>query len=143
MSCCKNTAKPEQMIALLKAEQGTYTLLGLCQKAGRLISGGDAVQKALVAGQVRVLLLAEDLSENSLKKLRLAMSQVNRRAAERLQIWRFGTKESLALAAGKPVRGIWAVCDDNFADGMAKKLALLAENGKAIRLDLKLTEKQN
>lgn len=129
MSFCKNTANDE--LARLKAERGVYSLLGLCQRSGRLVSGSDAVIKTLVGGQTRILLVAEDLSENSRKKLRLALAQLNKQAAARLQIWQFGTKERLGLAAGKPPRGVWAVCDENFADGINKKLSLLVESGKA------------
>lgn len=136
MSFCKNTANDE--LKLLKAEQGVYSLLGLCQKAGRLVSGGDAVIKALATGQVRVLLIAEDLSENSQKKLKIALLQLNKKAAAQLKIRQLGTKERLGLAAGKPPRGIWAVCDENFADGMSRKLDLLAEVGRAAALTCEL-----
>lgn len=136
MSFCKNTANDE--LKLLKAEQGVYTLLGLCQKSGRLTGGGDAVIKVLTAGQVRVLLVAEDLSDNSRKKLKIALSQLSGKAAKQLKIWQFGTKESLGLSAGKPPRGIWAVCDENFADGIAKKLDLLVAAERAVALSLEL-----
>lgn len=136
MSLCKNT--PNKELAILKAEQGVYSLLGLCQKAGRLTSGSDAVVKALAAGQVRVLLVADDLSENSRKKLKAALAQLNKKAAAQLKIRQFGNKERLGLAAGKPPRGVWAVCDENFADGIAKKLDLLAESELAVALNIEL-----
>lgn len=141
MNCCKNTAWNEQDLARLKAEQGAYTLLGLCQKAGRLVSGGDAVQKALAAGQVKILLIAEDLSENTQKKLKLALPLLNKRAVAQLKIWRFGSKESLSIAAGRPPRGIWAVCDENFAAGLNKKLETLAGAKCAVELDMNLAAK--
>lgn len=134
MNCCKNT----ESFKALQAEQGVLSLLGLCQRAGRLISGGDAVQKALLAGQVRLLLVADDLSENSLKKLRLFMPNVSQKSLSKLSIWQFGSKVGLGSAAGKPARGIWAVCDENFADGMAKKLAMLVKADKAHTLDKEL-----
>ncbi len=141
MNCCKNTAKPDEL-KLLKAQQGIYSLLGFCQRAGRLISGGDAVIKALAAGQVRLLLVADDLSENSQKKLRLAVAQSDKKTLASLKVWRFGTKADLAMAAGKPPRGVWAVCDDNFAAGMAQKLAVVATAGLAVPLDAELKAKK-
>lgn len=138
MSCCKNMAKPETEIARAKARQGAYTLLGFCQKAGRLVSGGDAAAKALLAGQVKILLIADDLAENSRKKLRITLAQLSKKAAGELVIWQFGSKESLSIAAGRPARGIWAVCDGNFADGLNKKLELLQDGGEAKRLDIRL-----
>lgn len=141
MSCCKNMASAEGQIARAKARQGAYTLLGFCQKAGRLVSGGDAVAKALLTGQVKILLIADDLAENSRKKLKITLGQLSKRAANELVIWQFGTKESLSIAAGRPARGIWAVCDGNFADGLDKKLELLRDGGEAKRLDVNLLNK--
>lgn len=143
MSCCKNMAAKgaNDELARLKAEQGAYTLLGLCQKAGRLTSGGDAVQKALAAGQVKILLIAGDLSENTQKKLKIALGQLNGRSIDRLTIWRFGSKADLSAATGRPERGIWAVCDENFAAGLNKKLELLQADEKAERLGVDLQKK--
>lgn len=138
MNCCKDMVASEQELARLKAEQGAYTLLGFCQKAGRLISGGDAVQKALAAGQVKLLLIAEDLSENTQKKLKLALGQLAGRAKSQPVIWRFGSKAGLSAATGRPERGIWAVCDENFATGLMEKLQVLQAAGEAELLDVDL-----
>lgn len=137
MNCCKNTAKPDEAaLAELKAEQGVYNLLGLAQRAGRLIGGTDAVQKALASGQVRLVLLAEDLSENSQKRFRQAWAALPPRAKAKTNVWRFGDMERLGRAAGKPPRGVWALADENFAAGISPKLTLLINSGRAVPLDL-------
>lgn len=136
MNCCKNTVKSEAELAALKAEQGVYSLLGLAQRAGRLIGGGDAVQKALPTGQVRLLLLAGDLSENSRKRLRLTWAKLTPAVRGKIAVWQFGDKERLGRSAGKPPRGIWALADENFAAGIDGKLKLLAASGMAEPIDL-------
>lgn len=137
MNCCKNTAKPEgAVIAAKKAENGVYALLGLAQRAGRLVGGGDAVQKALAAGNIRLLLLAGDLSANAQKSLRTAWAKLPPKAKANAEVWRFGDKITLGAAVGKPPRGVWALADENFANGICQKLAMLAESGIAEKIEL-------
>ncbi len=137
MNCCKNMLSnmPENVteadLAALKAEQGVYTLLGFAQKAGKLTGGGEAVALALAKGQVQMVLLAADLSENSRKRFAKMWQQLPKGVSGKVVIWQFGSKEKLGQAAGKPPRGIWAVGDENFAKGLQSKLVLLQEQGKA------------
>ena len=133
MNCCKNMPSnlTEADLIALKAEQGVYTLLGFAQKAGKLTGGGEAVALALSKGQVQMVLLAADLSENSKKKFAKTCQQLPKGLSGKVVIWQFGSKEKLGQAAGKPPRGIWAVGDENFAKGLQSKLELLQKQGKA------------
>ena len=133
MNCCKNMPSDltEADLIALKAEQGVYTLLGFAQKAGKLTGGGEAVALALSKGQVQMVLLAADLSENSKKKFAKTWQQLPKGLSGKVVIWQFGSKEKLGQAAGKPPRGIWAVGDENFAKGLQSKLELLQKQGKA------------
>ena len=66
-----------------------YRLLGLCMKAGRLLSGSEQVKTAVKAGKGILLILAEDSSERTKEEyIRLAkLSGIT---------WRiFGEKEKL------------------------------------------------
>jgi ribosomal protein L7Ae-like RNA K-turn-binding protein len=111
----------------LPAEQGIYTLLGFAQKAGRLVGGDEAVALALQKGQTKIVLLAEDLSANSLSRFRQRWQALPLKVQKNVAVWRFGDKAALGLATGKPPRGIWAVSDENFCRGLAAKLKILAE----------------
>ncbi len=111
---------------LLPSEQGIYTLLGFAQKAGRLTSGNDAVRLQLAKGGVRLVLLAQDLSENSREDFLKNFERLPRRTRDVVDVWLFGRKDELGLAAGKAARGIWALSDENFAGGMISKLETLA-----------------
>ncbi len=128
MNCCKNTPSEAELLAL-KAEQGVYTLLGLAQRAGKLTAGTDAVIAAWTRGDARLVLLAADLSENSLKRLNKACCKPA--AGQNVTIWRFGGKERLGLAAGRRPCGVWSLSDVNFADGLNAKLTALQKAGLA------------
>ncbi len=133
MNCCKNTPNTpnEANLAALKAENGVYALLGLAQRAGKLTAGTDAVIAARARGDAKLVLLAADLSENSLKRLSKACRQP---AGKNIAVWRFGTKERLGQAAGRRPCGVWALGDSNFAEGLAAKLAALQKAGQAERI---------
>lgn len=128
MNCCKNTPSEAELLAL-KAENGVYALLGLAQRAGKLTGGTDAVIAAAGRGEAKLVLLAADLSANSLKRLRKAWQ--NLPGAGSINCWRFGAKERLGLAAGKRPCGVWSLSDVNFADGLDAKLAALQKAGLA------------
>ena len=105
--------EPNEKIRMLPAEQGVYTLLGFAQKAGCLFGGSDVVAQAVSRGQARLVLLAWQ-------------HQLGEQAANRkMQVWRFGTKQQLGQAVGKPPRGIWALQDENFCRGILGKLQQL------------------
>ncbi len=111
---------------LLPIEQGVYTLLGFAQKAGKLTSGSDAVRLQLARGGIRLVLLAGDLSENSLDSFWTNFRRLPKNCRAAVDVWRFGSKEELGIAAGKPARGIWALADESFCRGISDKLNTLA-----------------
>lgn len=109
----------------LPSEQGIYTLLGFAQKAGKLTSGSDAVRLQLAKGGVRLVLLAGDLSENSLESFWKSFERLPKHRRAAVDVWRFGSKQDLGIAAGKPARGVWALADESFCRGLTDKLNVL------------------
>lgn len=89
-----------------------YSLLGLCQKAGRLKSGEFQTENAVKDGSARLVIIAEDSSDNTKKKFKDMCSFHNKEYIEA------GTKETLGLAIGKELRSSLAVCDDGFANSL-------------------------
>ena len=47
-----------------------YSLMGMCQKAGKLVSGNETVESAVKSGKAVLLIIAEDIGDSMLKKLR-------------------------------------------------------------------------
>ena len=71
------------------------SLLGLAAKAGRVVSGEFATEKAVKAGKARLVLVAGDASDNSKKKFS------DMCAYYKVPIYLVGTKEELGGATAK------------------------------------------
>lgn len=86
------------------------SFLGICKRAGRLVSGADTVTKTVNERKALLILYASDVSENSLK-------QVLRAAKEQgIPVKQLPyPKGELSLALGKHC-GIICTTDKGFAD---------------------------
>lgn len=97
-----------------------YGLIGICQKAGKLVSGELSCEVAIKKNTVHLVILAEDASENTRKKFK------DRCIYRKVPLVEFGTKESLGMAIGKVKRATIAVVDE----ALAEKIALLIKQNK-------------
>ena len=86
------------------------SFLGLCKRAGYLISGDDTVTKAARDGKALLILTAADLSANSAGDLSFAAERYGVRLIQ-LKC----SKDELSFALGKHC-GIVGVTDKGFAD---------------------------
>lgn len=93
-----------------------YGMLGLAQKAGKLVYGEDGIRKAIKTGKAALVIVAEDASENSQKRFRDSCAFYQ----SELVFW--GTKDELGRATGKGERAAIAVCDGNFAGAILEKI---------------------
>ncbi|WP_407385585.1 L7Ae/L30e/S12e/Gadd45 family ribosomal protein [Ruminococcus sp.] len=83
--------------------------LGICKRAGALVSGAETVEKTIREGKARLVLYASDVSENSLKRV-LATAQAQHIPARRLSC----DKDALSFALGRYC-GIICTTDTGFA----------------------------
>ena len=93
-----------------------YRLLGLCMKAGRLLSGSEQVKTAVKDGKGILLILAEDSSERTKEEyIRLAkLSGIT---------WRiFG---ELGHAVGKGIRAAILISDSGFGTSLLQRIDTL------------------
>ena len=93
-------------------------LIGLAQKAGRLAVGEEPTGAAARARDARLILVAADAAENSVRRVR--------HFADAGQcLWcRIGAdKDALGRAVGRSSCAMLAVTDIGFAEAIAKKLA--------------------
>lgn len=83
--------------------------LSLCRKAGRLKMGGDVAREEIYKGSARLVLLASDAAERTVRQMRFACEEggVPLRMIPR-------TMDELWATAGKRY-GVFAVCDSGFA----------------------------
>ena len=96
--------------------------LGLCKRAGYLISGADTVTRAVNEGKALLVLYALDVSDNSIKGVLRAAQDKNVPARQLPR-----NKEELSFALGKHC-GIICTTDQGFA----KKILTLLESDETV-----------
>lgn len=94
-------------------------MISLCQRAGYIRHGEYQVFEAMKSGNVRLLIVAKDASDNSKKKLYSSASRLELKSFEYLD------KDLLGKIIGKDERSCLAICNQGFAD----KILLLYEEG--------------
>ena len=91
-----------------------YGLLGLCSKAGKIVSGMDAVSDEIKRNKIKLLIVAEDTSEKTLKNIKYLAEKKN------VKFIVIGNIEDNSKAIGKENRAIIGIKDKNIADGIIK-----------------------
>lgn len=95
----------------MNKEQQLLNLLGLAQRAGKLVSGEDLVIKSIQSNQAQLVFLAQDAGPNLRKTI-----EDKGRYYKKTVVDRFSTQE-LSLAIGRQ-RKVLSVVDSGFAKKM-------------------------
>lgn len=90
-------------------EAKVYDILGLAQRAGKIISGEAGAEAHLHRGNVKLVILAEDASDRT-KRVFSDLA-----AVKRTHVVTAGNKLRLGLALGKSPRAVVLIKDDGFA----------------------------
>jgi len=99
-----------------KADKKVLSLVGLAAKAGRIASGEFQTETAVKSGEAKLVLVAEDASDNTKKLFH------DKCSFYQIPVIVYGEKEELGAAIGKEYRASIAVLDDGFANAVQKKL---------------------
>ena len=98
------------------------SFLGICRRAGKVVIGNDPVREAIETDKAFLVMVASDISGNTLKKINTAVNEgnvpcytVNR------------TKDEISFSLGKACACL-AVIDKGFADKFVE--LILAEQKK-------------
>ena len=91
------------------------SFLGLACRAGAVVSGEYATEKAVKDGKAKLCVVASDASDNTRKLFHDKCSYYE------VPIIELGTKDELGRAIGKEYRASAAVTDKSFAEGLIKK----------------------
>ena len=91
-------------------------LLGMAQRAGKIVSGELAARKAIASGQAAVAIVAGDASERTKETLR------QEAGAKQIPVYDLFTKEMLGRCLGKEYRAVAALLDKGFAKTLAEKV---------------------
>ena len=73
-------------------------LIGLAMKAGQVVSGEFSVEKCIKSGKAKMVIMAEDASDNTMKKFKDKCNYYN------VPIIIYSTKEHWGAALGKVFR---------------------------------------
>ena len=97
------------------------SMLGMAAKAGKIESGEFSTEKAVKGGRGRLVIVAEDASDNT-KKMFTNMCKYYE-----VPFVVFGTKEELGHWIGKAYRASICILDEGFAKAVLKKINLNME----------------
>lgn len=89
--------------------------LGLATKAGQIVSGEFMTEKAIKEGNAKVVIVAQDASDNTKEMFRNKCEYYN------VPIYIFGDKDKIGHAMGKQFRASVAITDDGFAKAIKKQ----------------------
>lgn len=109
-----------ELVALLKsaAERRALSLLASAQGARRVVLGKAAVEEALAAGSVRILIVATD-AKAAIESREVQASI----AAGKAVAW--GTKQSLGALFGRDELGVLGILDAGLARALARAISLI------------------
>ena len=85
------------------------SMLGLAAKAGKVTSGDFSVEKLLSGPKARLVILAEDASDNTQKRFKAKAAHAG------CPVLVHGVKDALGRSIGKEARSIVAVTDEGLA----------------------------
>lgn len=90
--------------------------LGFAKKSRKLMTGYNTCIFGLRRGQIKLVILAEDLAQNTIDKFQ----KLTEAAGVPLRI--YGTREELSKASGEVDKGVYGVADTGFAAVIQKEI---------------------
>lgn len=97
-------------------DRKVMSLIGLSMKAGKVVSGSFAVEKAVKTGKACLVIVAREASANTRKDLHNLCTWYH------VPCYEFADKSQLGQAIGKEYRATLAVTDENLASALEKLL---------------------
>lgn len=91
-----------------------YGLLGICAKAGELVSGTDVTTESVEKKKTKLVIVAEDCSEKTKKNIKFVCDKFN------VPIQIYGSIEDISKSIGKKNRGIIGINNENLAREITK-----------------------
>ena len=93
-----------------------YSMIGLAERAGKVVSGEFSTEKAVKSKKACLVVLASDASANTRKHFSDMCAYRN------VPLCIYGNKEELGHAIGKQMRANLAVTDQGFADSIRERI---------------------
>ena len=90
--------------------------LGFAAKSRNLVTGYNTCSMMMGKGKVKLLILSEDLAENTIKKM---VAECDR---NKVMYRIFGNSDDLSHVTGKAGKGIFGITDNHFAEIICKEI---------------------
>ncbi|WP_296970563.1 ribosomal L7Ae/L30e/S12e/Gadd45 family protein [Tepidanaerobacter sp. EBM-38] len=100
-----------------------FSILGITQKAGKLISGLDCVERSVNANKVFLIIMSKDTSGNTQKKIKELSTRKN------VAMISWGNSDELGRAIGKKKRKVIGITDKGIAKEIFRRINLLTGVG--------------
>lgn len=91
------------------------SLMGFARKSGNLVSGVNTCTYNLNRGKVKLMILAEDISAGSEKKI---MKEIRKTCVNYVK---YGSIDELSHSTGK-AGSVFGILDDNFSQSILKEI---------------------
>ena len=100
--------------------------VSLAKRAGKVVSGEDAVKDAIRFKKAKLVLIAEDVSKNTFKSITDSCAYYNTKHIT------IGTKEELGHCIGNSFNAVIAICDTGFANSIEKSISANINGGEVL-----------
>ena len=103
-------------------EKNVYSLIGLTMRQGAVESGSFSAEKSVKSGTAKLVILAEDASDNTKKDFTDMCNYYH------VPLCIFGTKDTLGHAIGKEFRVVMALTNPGLSVKISEQIKTLQEN---------------
>ncbi len=100
-----------------------YSMLGLCRRAGKLLPGRLTVEKGIAKSSVRLVIIAEDASENTKKKF---ISLCN---SKNILYIIAGNMSYIGKSIGRDDTAVIGITDENLSNKLLAEAKEVLTNG--------------
>ncbi|NLM44659.1 MAG: 50S ribosomal protein L7ae [Clostridiales bacterium] len=104
----------------MKNRNKLLSMIGFAYKAGKVVSGQDPTKLALRKNNIKLLIIAEDASDNTKNRF------INSARYYHIPYIICLTKEELSMSIGLRIRSVIGILDENIAKGL---ISLMVNNG--------------
>lgn len=100
---------------------GIASMLGLCRRAGKVVSGDTATRQSILKNEVKLLILAGDTAKRTKENF------IQLAEEKDIPVFCYATKNELGILLGKKPRTVVAITDEQLARGITRAM----ERGEA------------
>ncbi len=101
-----------------------HSYLGFAKRSGNLLSGYNTCEQAIIRKKAKLVILTEDVSENTKKKFFKMAKDCH------VSIYIYGDSTEVPMYTGSDGKGVFCITDKNFATVIEKEIKLEIEEAQ-------------